>query len=261
MSMHSVKTLLSVALVLLAVAEGWDTAVAAPFQPSFSPGDFVPGAPIDNPYFPLVPGTLFRYAAQVKDPDTGESSFEVIRTLVTFQTTLVGGVLARVVKDRVFLDGLLQEDTRDYFAQDKSGNVWYLGEDTTEFLRDDQGNVIGTDTTGTWHAGVHGAVPGFIMPANPHVGFSYVQEKAPQDQAEDQAEIVSLDESVSVPAGSFTKVLKTLEMTPLEPGVLENKFYAPGVGQVLIWENLDESGAPLNIIPLVSVSVTSPPAA
>src|SRR5262245_3672374 len=108
---HSVKIVLSVALVLLAVAAGCGTAVAAPFQPSFSPGNFVPGAPIDNPYFPLVPGTLFRYAAQVKDPDTGETSFEVNNMRVTFETTIVGGVVARVVRDKVFFDGLLGEDT------------------------------------------------------------------------------------------------------------------------------------------------------
>src|SRR5206468_8603921 len=112
----------------------------------------------------------------------------------------------------------------------------------------------GTDTSGSWRTGVHGDLPGFIMPANPTVGFSYFQENAPADDAIDQAQIVSLNETVSVPFGNFTNVLKTLETSPLEPDVLEAKFYAKGVGEILIWENIDASGQPLNRIPLISVT-------
>jgi hypothetical protein len=238
--------------------------LADPVQPTFSASDFVPGAPINNPFFPLMPGTVFRESAQVTDPDTGESRMELDENTVTFQTKPIGGVTARVVRAKVFFDGLLGEDTFDYYAQDKTGNVWYLGEDTTEFQRNDQGNVTGTDTSGSWRTGGHGDWPGFNMPANLTVGFSYFQENAPADEAIDQAQIVSLNETVSVPFGNFTNVLKTLETSSLEPDVLEAKFYARGVGEILVWENIDQSGQPLNRIPLVSVSTSSiplPPAA
>src|SRR5437773_4723325 len=232
---------------------------AGPVQPTFSPSDFTPGAPIDNPYFPLVPGTVFRESAQVTDPDTGQSRFEQDVNTVTFSTKQIGGVTARVVNAQVFFDGVLGENTSDYYAQDKTGNVWYLGEDTAAFTRDSTGMIIETDTSGSWRAGVHGDAPGFIMQANPQVGFSYFQENAPNDGAIDQAENVSITETVSVPFGNFTNVLKTLETSPLEPGVKENKFYAKGVGEILVWENLDASGQPLNRIPLQSVSTAAIP--
>ena len=258
---------LSRTAVLLAVFVAAPAARGAPVVPDFSPDDFTPGAAIDNPYHPLVPGTERRYEADVTDPDNGEVTREVNRVTVTGQTRQIAGVTARVVRDRAFEDGELAEDTFDYFAQDRQGNVWYLGEDTTSFERDDEGNVIGTSTRGSWHAGVNGARPGFIMPAaaNRTVGFSYFQEFAQQDEALDQAEIVALDETVTVPAGTFTSVLKTRETSEVEPGVVENKFYAPGVGEILVWEDLDEAGVPLNRIPLVSVTTASaiplPPAA
>jgi hypothetical protein len=154
---------------------------------------------------------------------------------------------------------VLTEDTNDYYAQDKAGNVWYMGEDTKAFEYDDSGKLISTDTSGSWRAGVRGGKPGFIMPAHPTVGFSHYQEFAPNDEAVDQAEIVSLNESVTVPAGSFSNVVKTLETTAVEPGVRENKFYAPGVGLVLTHEDLDATtGVPLNVIPLVSVTRAQP---
>ena len=252
----------SVALVVTLAAA--PPARAAPVLPDFSPDDFEPGAAIDNPYYPLAPGTERRYEADVTDPETGEVTREVNRVLVTGETRQVGGVTARVVRDRAFEDGVLVEDTFDYFAQDRAGNVWYLGEDTTSFDYDDDGNVVGTSTAGSWHAGVNGARPGFIMPAaaNRTVGFNYYQEFAQQDQALDQAQILSLDETVTVPVGTFSDVVQTRETSELEQDFLENKFYAPGVGEVLVWEDIDEAGVPLNRIPLVSVTVIPlPPAA
>src|SRR3954454_2065868 len=158
-------------------------APAGPVLPAFSPSNFTPGAPINNTYFPLVPGTTYRSAAHTSDPDTGESGFEVDEDFVTSQTRSIAGVPARVVHSRVFLDKVLIEDTQDYYAQDKSGNVWYLGESTRAFEYDDNGKVISTDTSGSWLTGVHGAKPGYIMPANPKVGFNYYQEFSPADEA------------------------------------------------------------------------------
>ena len=150
-------------------------APAGPVLPEFDPGNFVAGAPIDNPYHPLVPGTVRRYEADVTDPDTGEKTHEVNTVTVTSSTRVLAGVTARIVRDRAFEDGVLAEDTNDYFAQDKQGNVWYLGEDTRAFERDDNGNVVSTSTKGSWRAGVKGASPGFVMPANRTVGFNYYQ--------------------------------------------------------------------------------------
>jgi hypothetical protein len=176
--------------------------------------------------------------------------------VVTSQTRTVGGVLARVVHNTVRTDGELDEDTLDYYAQDKFGNVWYLGEDTTSFKRDDEGNIISSDTSGSWHAGINGARPSFIMPkeAQLKVGFEYFQENAPADEALDVARIESLDESVTVPFGSFTGVLKTRESSSLEPGTHENKFYARGVGNILVEEDISPGGEVGSTLRLVSLT-------
>ena len=229
------------------------TTRAAPVLPDFAPINFEPGAPIDNPYFPLTPGTRMRYAANVTDEE-GDTVLQEDEDFVTNETETIAGVQARVVHARSWEDGVLVEDTRDFFAQDKSGNVWYMGEDTKAFERDDEGNIISTDTTGSWRAGVNDAKPGFVMPVDKTIGFNYFQENAPNDDALDQATTVSINETVSTPAGDFSNVLKTQEETEIEPGVLEFKYYAPGVGLVLTEENLDAEGVPQSRIPLVSVT-------
>jgi hypothetical protein len=229
---------------------------AAPFQPMFDPNNFAPGAVIDNPYLPFPVGTTFKETATVTDPDTGETGFQIDSQTVTNKTINLGGVQARVVHATSVLDGVLIEDTNDYYAQDKAGNVWYLGEDTKAFDYDDNRNLIDTDTSGSWRTGKNGALPGFIMPnaAQQQVGFFYVQEDAPNDEAQDQAQIVSLNESVTVPVGSFTNVLKTLETSPQEPGVQEFKFYAKGFGEIQVFEDIQSNGQPLNTFVLESVT-------
>ena len=243
-------------LVLIMSAANCEVGRAATVQPDFSAATFVPGAAIDNPYFPLPPGTVRRYEANLVDPDEpgAETEALVIEDTVTNEFETVNGVQARVVRAREFVDGLLEEDTRDFFAQDTAGNVWYLGEDTTAYEYDDEGNQTGSSTAGSWRAGVNGAQAGFIMPADRIIGFNYFQENAPADGAVDQATIVGFRESVTVPAGTFSNVLDTLEFTTLEEGSEEHKLYASGVGLVLIEEDLDDAGVPLNPIPLVSVT-------
>ena len=179
--------------------------------------DFV--AVIDNPYFPLIPGTVFEYRGEV------EEGVELGHVRVTHETKKILGVLCTVVLDSVYLNGTLLEATQDWYAQDRDGNVWYFGEDTQEY--DERGKVVSTD--GTWRAGVKKATQGIIMKAHPQVGDQYAQENAP-GIAEDQAEVLSVSESVTVPYGRFGDVLQTEETTPLEPDVLEHKYYAPGVG-------------------------------
>ena len=184
---------------------------------NINPRDF--STTIDNPFFPLVPNTTFIYLG------TKEGSTERDEFAVTGRTKVLARVTCREVHDQVFVDGVLAEDTLDWFAQDTQGNVWYFGEDTKEL--DANGNV--TSTEGSWQAGVNGAQPGIIMEANPRVGDTYQQEFS-AGVAEDMANVVALNKTVNVPYGSFKNCLQTAEFTPLEPGALENKFYASGVG-------------------------------
>ena len=181
----------------------------------FDPHDFVAG--VDNPFFPLTPGTVLTYS----------DGTEIDRVEVTHDTRNILGVVATVVHDRVSVDGALTEDTFDWYAQDHAGNVWYLGEDSKQF---DNGQQVGTE--GSWEAGVNGAKAGIIMLAHPEVGDAYAQEDAP-GVGQDRARVVAEDKTVRVPFDTFEDCLKTLETTPLEPGAREYKYYARGVGVVL----------------------------
>jgi hypothetical protein len=150
---------------------------------------------------------------------------EINDVIVTRDTKQILGVTVTVVHDQVFLNDELTEDTFDWQAQDKQGNVWYFGEDTKEL---ENGQVVSTE--GSWEAGVNGN-PGIIMLAQPKTGLGYIQEDAP-DIAEDRAKALSLKSNIDVPFGSFDHCLQTLEWSLLEPGVREHKFYCPGVGFV-----------------------------
>jgi hypothetical protein len=191
----------------------------APYDPVIDPSNFV--ARIDNPYFPLTPGTTFIYEGQTAQ------GFEHDEFAVTHNTRVILGVTCIEVHDTVTLDGELSEDTLDWFAQDKEGNVWYFGENTHEL---EDGLITTID--GTFMAGVNGDKPGIIMKAHPAIGDFYRQEFS-LDNAEDFADTLSLTETVTVPAGTFHNCLKSQETTPLETDLLEDKFYAPGVGNVL----------------------------
>jgi hypothetical protein len=238
--------------ILFCVLAETPRAGASPTLPDFAPANFAPGAAIDNTYFPLTPGTRFRAAGNITDEE-GENVLEEDEDFVTSETVTLAGVVARVVRARVWEDGVLAEDTRDYYAQDKAGNVWYMGEDTQAFERDDEGNVVSTDTTGSWRAGVNGAKPGFIMPVDRPIGFNYFQEFAPADEALDQATIISTGNTITTPAGTFTNVLKTQEETELEPGVIEFKYYAPGVGVIRTEEDIGADGVPGAVLELTGV--------
>jgi len=196
---------------------------AATYAPRIDPSNFVER--IDNRYMPLTPGTTFLYEGKTADGP------ERVETYVSHETREVLGVKCTVVRDKAFLNGKLSEDTFDWYAQDREGNVWYFGEDTKEY---ENGKVV--STKGSWEAGVDGAKPGIVMEANPRVGDSYRQEYY-ESEAEDMAEVLSLDASglndaVTVPYGSFGDVLMTKEWNPLEPVVLEYKYYAPGTGLI-----------------------------
>jgi hypothetical protein len=196
----------------------------APYDPLIDPANFF--GQVDNPYFPLVPGTTFIYEGRTAQ---GLSRDEFA---VTHNTRVIDGVICVEVHDSVFTNGVLTEDTLDWFAQDKDGNVWYFGENTQEL---EDGLVTTID--GTFMAGVNGDKPGIVMKAHPAVGDFYRQEFSLAN-AEDNAETIGLNASISVPFGSFDHCLRSRETTPLEPDALEDKFYAPGVGNVLTVDDI-----------------------
>ena len=208
-----------IAMSLLLVSGCSSASTATPYAPAIEPANFV--SVIDNPYFPLTPGTTYVYEGETSD---GREHSE---DQVTSDTKEVLGVTCVVVWNRATLDGELIEETYDWYAQDKDGNVWYFGEDTKEYKN---GAVVSTE--GSWEAGVDGALPGIIMEADPQVGDVYRQEYY-EGEAEDMAGILSLTETATVPYGSYTDALMTKEWTPLEPALVEHKYYAQGVGLVL----------------------------
>ena len=179
-------------------------------------------ARVDNPWFPLKPGTTYVYRG-VKD---GQPSRDVVT--VTHKTKTIAGAPCVVVEDRLYLRGRLEERTTDWYTQDKSGNVWYFGESTAEL--DKKGHV--TSTEGTWQAGREGARPGIYMPAHPKVGQTGRQEYY-KKHAEDHFQVVRLHANVRAPYVTSENALLTKEWTPLEPGVIDHKFYVRGIGTVL----------------------------
>jgi hypothetical protein len=179
------------------------------------------GVALDHPFWPMAPGS--RWVYRETDAEGTEQQVEVT---VTGDTKEIIGIPATVVHDLVTANGQIVEDTLDWYAQDALGNLWYLGEDTKEY---ENGEVVSTE--GSWEAGVDGAQPGIILPADPQVGQAYRQEYY-AGQAEDAAEILALDKHVEVPFGTFDNVLETRDFTPLDPDVEEHKFYAGGVGPV-----------------------------
>ena len=200
--------------------------VADPVEPAFDAARFSAPTDVDNLYLPLVPGTTHTYQAETED------GVETIVVEVLDTTRNVAGVTCVIVRDRVYLDDLLIEDTYDWFAQDDDGYVWYFGEDVVNYEYDDDGKLLGTDSDGSWEAGVDGAVAGILIKATPLVGDSYQQEFY-AGEAEDMAEVVALDVTVTLTDGTvYTGCVQTLEWNPLEVDSDEYKYYAPGVGMV-----------------------------
>jgi hypothetical protein len=175
---------------------------------------------INNPYMPLVPGTIYTY----EGTSDGASVLNTVKVLSSKKVIL--GIPCVVVEDTVWEDGELVEKTYDWYVQDTEGNVWYMGEDSSSYRH---GIVVSKH--GSWQAGVDGAHAGIIMEADPQVGDTYQQEYYP-GVAEDMAQVLALDESVSVAYGDFDGVLLTKEWSPLEPDVIEHKYYADGIGLV-----------------------------
>jgi hypothetical protein len=201
------------ACVAVAAPPGRTAPPSRPPDSSFTPR-------VDNPWFPLRPGSRYVYRG-VKD---GRPSRDVVT--VAHRTATIDGVPCAVVEDRLYVSGRLAERTTDWYTQDRLGNVWYFGEDTAEL---DAGGKV-TSTEGSWRAGSDGARPGIFMPAHPRVGQAGQQEYY-KGQAEDRYRVIALFRKVV--GGSTGGALLTEETTPLEPGVVDHKLYVRGIGTVL----------------------------
>jgi hypothetical protein len=214
------------ALVLIAAATaatpspppGQLAPIRGTYAPKIDPANFV--ARIDNRYLPYTPGTRIHFEG------SSEATAETDDQVVSHRTKRILGVTCTVVRDTVSEHGRAIERTDDWYAQDKQGNVWYMGEDSFELKN---GRFV--RAADSWKSGVGGARPGIIMPAAPRPGDAYRQEYYPRGRALDEARVLRLGTSLKVPYGSFRHVLATSERSPVEPQT-ERKYYAPGVGEI-----------------------------
>lgn len=201
--------------------------------PAVNPDDFTD--PQDNLYLPMALGSTYVYLAETED--------ELILNEITdtYETKEILDVLCTVVNDVEWIyneasdEWFVTEETSDWYAWDNNGNVWYFGEETVEYIYDEDWNLIDTSSEGSWEAGVDGAEAGILMLSDPMPGLSYRQEYY-EDEAEDMARVLTLNARADVEYGDFDDCLKTKEWTPLDRGVIEHKYYAPGVGLVFIKE-------------------------
>lgn len=215
------KLVACVAMALaIAIAAAHSALAALPVPVLPPPSRFA--ARVTNQWFPLRPGSVYRYTG-VKD---GKRALDVMT--VTHLTRKIAGITSTVVRDRLYLNDVLEERTTDWYAQDKLGNVWYLGERTAEL--DARGHV--RSTSGSWLTGVRDAHAGIFMPGHPSVGDTGRQEYL-KGQAEDQFKVLSLHARVHSPGASSSRALLTQETSALEPGVLDHKLYVKGVGTVI----------------------------
>ena len=221
---------------LIAAATLSPSGAHAAFLPDFGAATFIPGDPIDNPWFPMLSPAPRVFVAEALRGHPVDEGFEL--TNIGAGPTILG-VQTQVQFDQAFEDGLLVEETRDYFAQDSVGNVWYFGEDVTNFIYDEDGNLIDTNNESAWRAGVNDALPGFIMPVDQTVGFNYFQEFAAADDALDQATVFATGLTLTTELGELTNVLQVLETSELDPKARGFKYYAPGLGLVLEEEGLN----------------------
>jgi hypothetical protein len=205
------------------------------YAPKLDPADFVDV--VDNPYLPLAVGSRWVYEGPADTPGNTEH----IEVVVLPDRKDIVGISATVVRDIVTVNGVVIEDTVDWYAQDKDGNVWYLGEDVKDYQ---DGKLV--DTAGSFEAGVDGASPGIVMLAHPAEGMAYRQEFY-EGNAEGLGEVTSVGGSKTVPAGDYTDVVVTKDWNPLEPDVIEQKIYAPGIG-VIFEEHLQGGSGALALI-------------
>jgi len=236
--MKQLLLLLTASLLLqLSCKKDTPRKIDSTYKPDVSVSRFTNSTNITHPYFPATAGKKYIYEGQT---EAGAARIEEQR-LSTTKTIL--GITCITVNFKEYLDGKLIEEAWDWYAQDNDGNVWYFGEDVDNY------NTDGTlkDHGGSWEAGVDGAQPGTIMPANPQTGIKY-REEYYFNHAEDEAEIIESGLTVTIPLGTYTNCIKTKNWTDLEPDVTEYKYYAPGVGLVK-----EENVADKEVITLIAI--------
>jgi hypothetical protein len=210
------------------VIESIDPGDGGAYAPQIDPAQF--GHPVDNPYLPFLPGAKWVYQGVNEDGDQETTTTEVLP-----ETKVVMGVTTTVVHDVVTIGATVVEDTKDWYAEDADGNVWYFGEDTTAY--DSDGS---SSKEGSWEAGRQGAQPGIVMTADPQVSGSGYRQEFLKGTAEDMAIVVAVGGDQTVGGADYHAVVVTEEWSPLEPDIVEQKSYAPGVG--LITEDLLRGG-------------------
>ena len=203
----------------VAIAAHNPAPVTTPYNPDIDPAEF--GGPIDNPYLPLKPGTVFTYRGVGDDGKTRE--LNIVR--VTRHKKRIMGIDATVVLDKVWSGGKPEERTFDWYAQDRAGNVWYMGEDSYDR---EHGRWVRND--GSWTAGVGNGEPGVIMLAHPRRGDAYRQEYSP-GHAVDQAKVLGPGGAVGTPFREFSRTLLTREFSTIDRQ-FEKKWYARGIGVI-----------------------------
>ena len=228
---------LTIAAFLTALTAPLAAFAADPKLPVFDAANFANPKP--NPYISLVVGS--RQVMAGSGMDEGKPITEVATQIVTGPGLKLLGVQTMQILDEAVKDGNLVERTFDYYATDNEGNLWYFGEDVTNYRYDANGVFTGTDSKSAWRSGINGAVPGISVAANPVVGLSLFQEQAAADGAMDYFEVVATDATVTGPGGTFDGVLKTFEGSMSEPDLREYKFYAKGVGFVRTEEDLSKA--------------------
>ena len=208
---------IGLSLLVAGCGSGGNPAAVA-YHPQIDPSNFT--TRVTNRYWPMKPGTTFTFSGHK------EGKPQRVVVAVKRSTRTIMGVKTITVQDTVSTDGKLTENTTDWYAQDRQGNVWYFGEASKDY---EKGRMVSTH--GSWVAGIDGARPGIVMRADPKPGPTYRQEFRP-GVAEDMAKVLSTGGAAKVRAGRFGSVVTTFESTPLEPGKVEHKYYAPGVGLV-----------------------------
>lgn len=223
----TVFPILAFAALSLAVAQ---PALADTVLPTFNPGNFSGNPVITSSYFPVVVGQERTYVS-------APANERYILTALG-SGPVIFGVKTFTVRDQSFEGNRIAENTFDYYSQDRAGNVWYLGEDVINYVYDRAGNLIETNKSSSWRAGVNGARPGYIMPADRTIGFSYYQEHAPNDAALDEGTTIAVLPTFSTGRATYRNVLQVLETSDIDPQARGFKYYAPGLGLIYEEEGL-----------------------
>ena len=236
--MKNKLTVLALFMGLIFVAcekEDDDRVVDVNYNPVINPENF--NSEVTNTYFPLDSGRVYTYSANTPD------GLETVVVTIMNETRQVSGVTCTVVRDVVSIDGVTIEDTYDWYAQDDDGNVWYFGEDVSNYE-----NGVLQDKDGSFEAGIGGAKPGMVMMTNPVLELPYRQEYS-FNVAEDWGKVVAVGLTVTTPYGTFDNCIKTADWNALEPEApLEYKYYAPGIGNVK-----EEAGDGSEVLELISI--------